>query len=115
MRAITLFALMISAMVTATVPASAITFRDIAGRWCSDEGNYNFGRTRMQTLQFGSGVRRNIKVYDYFFWENSFRVIWVDERKYPITTHYAEFSGNRMIQLPTIRSGRRELRRCKWS
>jgi hypothetical protein len=95
-----------------TGPAKALSFRDISGRWCSDDGNYRFTRSRLHTVRADTGVRRNLKVYEYFFSEKSFRVVWLDERQMPTVTNYAEFDGRRMVQLPTIRSSRRELRRC---
>lgn len=114
MRAVAVRSALFAAIVSfaGTSSAVALSFNDIGGRWCSDDGNYRFTRTRLYTTHFATGVSRTLRVYEYFFQADSFRLVWRDERKTPITTHYAGYSGRRMVQLPTVRSGSRELRRC---
>ncbi len=101
-------------MIGLVASASALSYRDIAGKWCGNAADYTFTRERL-IVQFHDGRRtRRFRITDYKYEDDSIRVEWIDGDREEVHTDFGEFSatGNRMAQIPNERGPRRPFRRC---
>jgi len=100
--------------VGAIAHAMALSFKDISGKWCSKDGDYNF-RPDMLIAKFQDRTptrRLKLSSYDYSADKITMYWSWKGQKLY---TEFSEFSpnGRAMTQLedasenPTVRSRRR--------
>ena len=95
--------------------ASAVEFKDIAGRWCTRGGIEEFDRDSLTATPAGTTQRRAYPIERYDFRRNKVTVVWRDDsRGESYTTDFANFSadGRRMVQLRNTAGPRREFHRC---
>ena len=99
--------------VGAIAHATALSFKDISGKWCSEAGDYNFrpdmliamfhDRTPTRRLKVGSYDYRDDKIVMYWSWKGQ-----------KLYTEFSEFSADRraMAQQEGESGPRRVFRRC---
>jgi len=100
--------------VGAIAHAMALSFKDISGKWCSKDGDYNF-RPDMLIAKFHDRTpTRRLKVSSYDYSADKITMYW-SWKGQKLYTEFSEFSpnGRAMTQLedasenPTVRSRRR--------
>jgi hypothetical protein len=95
--------------------ATAVEFKDIAGKWCTRGGIEAFDRDSLTAMPAGTTQRRVYPIERYDFRSNKVTVVWRDDtRGESYTTDFANFSadGRRMVQLRNSAGPRREFHRC---
>jgi hypothetical protein len=97
-----------------TTGAAALTFEDIAGKWCTAGGSEQFDREHLIAVVAGTNERRDFAILDYEFQADLIRVTWRNEKGERVHTDFAEFSpdGQNMVQLQNNAGPRRPFRRC---
>ena len=95
-------------------PAQALSFEDIAGKWCTGIGTALFTRDKLTVTLASSGQKIELKVEGYEFDETQITVKWVTGQNKHTSTPYRDFSADRrmMVQPATSDGPRRELHRC---
>jgi hypothetical protein len=93
--------------------ATAHTFEDIAGKWCTAGGSEQFERENLVAVIASTGERRVFPIVGYEYIDDLIRVTWKDKEK-SVHADYAEFSrdGRQMVQLKNTAGPRREFHRC---
>ena len=94
--------------------AYALSFENIAGKWCGEASDYIFSRdTLVVVFPDGSPMRR-FKVTSYNYSGGNVTMIWINGKGKETYTDFNEFSsdGQRMVQLQTDVSPRRTFHRC---
>ena len=108
-------ALAVSAVIVTSHTAAALNHEDIAGKWCSDFGSYTFSRERLLVLFNDGTPRRNYRIHEYEYEDDTIRVNW-DKDGEKVHTMFGNFSANgrRMAQIANRNDKvpRREFRRC---
>jgi hypothetical protein len=93
--------------------ATALSFADISGKWCSEAGDYNFGRSTLVARFHDDTPMRKLKVTGYKFADDTVTMYWLynGEKLY---TEFGEFSadGRTMTQLKGENGPRRSFHRC---
>ena len=93
--------------------ATALSFKDISGKWCSDAGDYNFRRDMLIAKFHDRTPTRRLKVSDYDYRDDKIVMYWFwkGEKLY---TEFSEFSADRrtMAQQEGESGPRRVFRRC---
>ena len=94
--------------------AMAVTFEDIAGKWCTGGGSEQFNRDNLIAVITSTGEQHVFAIVSYDFTGTQATVTWKDAKGGTVHTDFAEFSGDdrRMVQLGTEKTPRRELHRC---
>jgi len=110
-----LFRISVVALFVGTIAhAMALSFKDISGKWCSKDGDYNF-RPDMLIAKFHDRTpTRRLKVSSYDYSADKITMYW-SWKGQKLYTEFSEFSpnGRAMTQLedasenPTVRSRRR--------
>jgi hypothetical protein len=93
--------------------ATAFSFKDISGKWCSEAGDYNFRRdTLVATFHDGTPTRR-FKVTSYEYSSDTVTMYWLYKGG-KLYTEFSEFSadGRTMAQLEGESGPLRAFRRC---
>jgi hypothetical protein len=95
--------------------AIALSYKDIAGRWCGQTTNYVFARNAL-TVTFHSGGRtRRFKVTSYEYLGDTIKMHWQDDKGEKLFTDFSDFSrdGRTMAQRKNEAGPRRPFRRCR--
>jgi hypothetical protein len=95
-------------------PALALTDRDILGKWCGSETNYDIGRKTL-TVTWRSDNERKKFVIDRFKFSDADVMYWRrGVRDKVLSTRFGEFSADRrlMVQVKNEGGPRREFRQC---
>jgi hypothetical protein len=94
--------------------ATAVTFEDIAGKWCTTGGSEQFDRKNLIAIPSSSHERRVYPIVRYDFTDTMVTVVWKTKDNENVSTDFAEFSADnrRMVQLKNDAGPRREFRRC---
>jgi len=99
--------------VGAVAHATALSFKDISGKWCSEAGDYNF-RPGMLIAKFHDRTpTRRLKVSDYDYKDDKIVMYWFWKAE-KLYTEFGEFSADRrtMAQQEGESGPRRVFRRC---
>lgn len=94
--------------------AAALSFKDIAGKWCGTTSNYTFARDTL-TVTFHDGTpMRRFKVTGYEYPGGTIKMHWENKGE-KLFTDFSEFSPDRrtMAQQKNEAGPRRPFRRCK--
>jgi hypothetical protein len=94
--------------------ADAMTYKDIAGRWCGDVTDYVFTPNTL-TVKFHDGRAANaFKITKYTYTSDGVTVDWVNAAGKGAVTVFAEFGGSpvTMAQQPNGDKPRRAFHRC---
>ena len=113
LRNAAIFALTVVAALGAGGAARALTFEDIAGKWCGSVSSYVFARDKLTVVLLSDGSQRIYPVDEYEYDDDVVSVTWKrgDDQ---FITEFGEFSADRqsMVQLENDVGPRREFRRC---
>jgi hypothetical protein len=94
--------------------AAALSFKDIAGKWCGLTTDYTFTRNAL-TVAFHNGApTRKFQVTSYEYLGGVIKVHWLDKGE-KLYTDFGEFSASArtMAQQPNNAGPRSPFRRCK--
>lgn len=92
--------------------ASALDFKDIAGKWCGNASDYEFSTNTLRVRLHADNRIIDLKVTSYEYEKDSLRMNWIDTEGTARFTVFAEFAGNSMAQQRNDAGPRREFRRC---
>jgi hypothetical protein len=94
--------------------ASALSFKNIAGKWCGDITSYQFSRDALTVRFFNGSPTRKFKVTSYEYLGATVKMHWVNKGE-KLFTDFSEFSadGRTMAQQKSDAGPRRPFRRCK--
>ena len=109
-----LVAIAILPSVGAAVSADAMTYKDIAGRWCGDVTDYVFTPNAL-TVKFHDGRPANaFKITKYTYNNDSVSIDWVNAAGAASITVFGEFGRNpiTMAQQQEGEKPRRPFHRC---
>ena len=108
-----IFVLTIAALALGGGRAFALTFDDIAGRWCGSVSSYTFTPTTLIVVLYADNSRREYPVNGYEYDDAAVTVNWQrnDDRLF---TKFSEFNldEHTMVQLRNDAGPRREFRKC---
>ncbi len=99
--------------VGAIAHATALSFKNISGKWCSEAGDYNF-RPDLLIAMFHDGTpSRRLKVGSYDYRDDKVVMYW-SYKGQKLYTEFSEFSadGRTMAQQEGESGPRRAFRRC---
>lgn len=94
--------------------AAALSYKDIAGKWCGSTSNYTFARNSL-TVTFDDGTpTRRFKVDSYEYLGPVIKMHW-ESKGEKLFTDFSEFSADNrsMAQQKNDVGPRRPFRRCK--
>lgn len=94
--------------------ADAMTYKDIAGKWCGDATDYVFTPDAL-TVKFHDNRPDNVfKITKYNYTDNSVRIDWLNGAGKASVTIFGEFIGNttKMAQRQSGDKPRRPFHRC---
>jgi hypothetical protein len=93
--------------------AAALTFDDIAGKWCGSVSSYTFTVSRLIVVLYSDNSRREYKVDDYQYEDDAVTVNWQRDGD-KLFTRFSEFSADNkfMAQQQNKAGPRREFKRC---
>jgi len=115
LRKLSILAAMTWTIVTlAGTDATALTYNDIYGKWCSSGGSEHFAQHSLTVVRASDGARIVFRIDSYEFSDTRVTVNWIDAKKKKVFTEFGEFSsdGERMVQLPNENGPRRLFQRC---
>jgi hypothetical protein len=95
--------------------ATALEFKDIAGRWCTPGGTEEFDRDTLTAIPAETGEEHVYPIERYHFRAKKVTVVWRDDSQgESFRTDFSNFSadGRRMIQRKSAAAPRREFHRC---
>ncbi len=98
----------------AASPAQALSFEDIAGKWCTEVGSSQFTPEAI-IIRKPDGARFDLKIDHYAYTDTVITVFWVRRADATVTsTDYGELSADRrtMAQLASSDGPRRAHHRC---
>lgn len=106
----------VTAVLTASVTgeAAALSFKNIAGKWCGLTTNYFFTQNSL-TVSFHDGSpARKFQVTSYEYLGDTIKMHWVSKGE-KLFTDFSEFSADNrtMAQQKNDAGPRRPFRRCK--
>lgn len=96
-------------------PALALTDRDILGKWCGSETNYDIGQKTLTVTWKSDKQRKKFVINGFKFSEADVIMHWRrGARDRVLSTQFGEFSADRkvMVQVKSEGGPRREFRRC---
>lgn len=103
------------AVAGAVSPAVALTDRDILGKWCGSNTNYDIGRKTLTVIWRSDDERKKFAIDHFEFSDAGAIMYWrrIAGEKL-LSTQFGEFSRDRrtMIQIKNEAGPRREFRRC---
>jgi len=113
LRNAAILALTVAAALGAGGAARALTFEDIAGRWCGEVSSYVFAREKLTVILLSDNSQRTYPIDEYEYDDEVVTVTW-KRGEDPFITEFGEFSADRksMVQLENDHGPRREFRRC---
>jgi hypothetical protein len=99
--------------ISAGQPAAAMTFEDIAGKWCGSVSSYTFTPGKLIVVLYDGNQRYEYKIDDYEYEEGTITVNWQRNGE-KLFTKFSEFSGDDrfMAQQQNNAGPRREFKRC---
>jgi hypothetical protein len=111
-RSLCLAAVLSAALVS---HAAALSYEDIAGRWCGVGVNYRFERTSLTVTFHDATPTRHFKVTKYEYLPHIIILNWVNGKGENVQTHFSEFAadGRSMAQVKNESGPRRPFSRCK--
>lgn len=111
-RTASLVVIMLAAFVS---EAAALSFKDIAGRWCGLSSNYTFARDSLTVTFQDATPARRFKVISYEFLPHTIKMHWLDSKGEKLFTEFSEFApnGQSMAQQKNDAGPRRPFNRCK--
>ena len=94
--------------------ANALSYEDIAGKWCTGAGISQFERLQLIIVRSADGQRVVFPVRRHEFADTTITVFWIRGDNTETSTTYTEFDpgGRRMVQAKTDDGPRREHHRC---
>ena len=94
--------------------ANALSYDDIAGKWCTGAGISQFERLELIVVRSSDGQRFVFPIRRYEFADTTITVFWTRADKTAVSTTYTEFDAarQRMVQAATEDGPRREHYRC---
>ena len=100
--------------VLASGRASALSYEDIAGKWCTGAGISQFERLELIIVRSSDGQRFVFPIRRYEFADTTITVFWTRADQTAVSTTYTEFDAarQRMVQAATEDGPRREHYRC---
>ena len=92
--------------------ASALSFKNIAGKWCGETTNYRFNRDSLTVVFLNGSPTKKFKVTSYEYLGDTVKMHWIN--KGATYTDFSEFSadGRTMAQQKNEAGPRRPFRRC---
>lgn len=95
------------------VEASALSFKNIAGKWCGETTNYTFSRNSLVVTFHNGSPTRNFKVTSYEYIGDMVKMHWINKSE-ETYTDFSEFSadGRTMAQKKNEAGPRRPFQRC---
>jgi hypothetical protein len=114
MKNVWLVAIAILLSVGAADIADAMTYKDIAGKWCGDATDYVFAPDALNVKFHDNRPTNVFKIMKYTYTDNSVRIDWLNGAGKASVTVFAEFIGNgtKMTQQPNGDKPRRPFDRC---
>jgi hypothetical protein len=108
-----IFVLTIAALALGGGRAFALTFDDIAGRWCGSVSSYTFTPTTLIVILYGDKSRREYPIDSYQYDGDVITVNW-ERGSDKLFTKFSEFNVDEhtMVQLRNDAGPRREFRKC---
>ena len=108
-----IFVLTIAALVLGGGRAFALTFDDIAGRWCGSVSSYTFTPSTLIVVLYADSSRREYPIDSYQYDGDVITVNWERDSD-KLFTKFGEFNGDvhTMVQLRNDAGPRREFRKC---
>jgi hypothetical protein len=108
-----IFVLTIAALALGGGRAFALTFDDIAGRWCGSVSSYTFTPSTLIVVLYGDNSRREYPVESYQYDGDVITVNW-ERGSDKLFTKFSEFNVDEhtMVQLRNDAGPRREFRKC---
>jgi hypothetical protein len=113
LRKAAIFALTIVAALCIAGTAHALSFEDIAGKWCGEVSSYVFARDKLTVILLSDSSQRTYPVDEYEYDDEVVTVTW-KRGDDPFITEFGEFGADRqsMVQLENDVGPRREFHRC---
>jgi len=99
--------------VGAITHATALSFKNISGKWCSKDGDYNFRPDMLITMFHDRTPTRRLKISSYDYSADKITMYW-SWKGQKLYTEFSEFStdGRAMTQLEGESGPRRSFHRC---
>jgi hypothetical protein len=93
--------------------ASALAFKDIAGKWCGETSNYTFNRDTLVVVFHNGSPTKRFTVAGYEYLDGIVKMHWLKDDK-ALFTDFSEFSANgrTMAQVKSDVGSRRPFHRC---
>jgi hypothetical protein len=105
-------ALAIILLAGSTAGASALSFKDIAGKWCGDATDYTFSRDTLVVIFNDGSATKKFKVTSYEYLDGIVKMHWLNKDDESFTD-FGEFSDDgTMAQLKNKIGPRRPFHRC---
>lgn len=94
--------------------AAALTFKNIAGKWCGVTTNYVFTQSALTVTFHDGSPARKFEVTGYEYLGDTVKMHWVNKGE-KLYTDFSEFAadGRTMAQQKNEAGPRRPFRRCK--
>jgi hypothetical protein len=92
--------------------ATALSFKDIAGKWCGECTNYTFNRDTLVVVFHSGSPTKRFTVTNYEYLDDIVKMHWVNKGK-ELFTEFSEFSDDgTMAQQKNDVGPRRLFHRC---
>jgi hypothetical protein len=93
--------------------AQALTFKNIAGKWCGQTTNYEFSADALKVTFLDGSPDLTFKITGYDYSDDTVAMRWHNQDK-PLFTEFSEFSadGKTMAQVKSDVGPRRPFHRC---
>ncbi len=113
LRDAAILALTIAAALGTGDAARALTFEDIAGKWCGEVSSYVFAHDKLTVVLLSDNSQRIYPIDEYEYDDEAVTVTWKHGDD-PFITEFGEFSADHksMVQLENDHGPRREFHRC---
>ena len=108
-----IFVLTIAALALGGGRAFALSFDDIAGRWCGSVSSYTFTEKTLIVVLYADRSRREYPIDSYQYDDDAITVNW-ERNGDKLFTKFGEFNVDEhtMVQLRNDAGPRREFRKC---
>jgi hypothetical protein len=106
-------AVVAASVIMMATPAAALSFEDIAGKWCSDFGSEEFSPNTLAVIRKSDGSRSDYPIARYSYQDTRVTVYWKNAKGDEVSTSFGDFtSDGRMTQLKTDSAGTIPHHRC---